>query len=59
VVQSALVLKPRSLQDEKEILALREQIMRVWALLSSSKGFDPAVLQPLLQVYIHLSQTII
>jgi len=49
-VQSALVLKPRSLQDEKEILALREQIMRVWALLSSSKGFDPAVLQPLLQL---------
>jgi aarF domain-containing kinase len=24
-----------------------EQVLRVWALLASSKGFDPAVLRPL------------
>uniref|UniRef100_A0A7S0RXD1 Protein kinase domain-containing protein n=1 Tax=Pyramimonas obovata TaxID=1411642 RepID=A0A7S0RXD1_9CHLO len=49
-VQSALMLRSRSLQDEAEILELRAQVLRVWDLLSSSKGFDPAVLQPLFQI---------
>jgi hypothetical protein len=29
---------------------LRAQVLRVWDLLRSDKGFDPASLQPLLQV---------
>mmetsp|Transcript_8504 Transcript_8504/g.17629 ORF Transcript_8504/g.17629 Transcript_8504/m.17629 type:complete len:91 (+) Transcript_8504:216-488(+) len=44
------MLRSRSLQDEAEILELRAQVLRVWDLLSSSKGFDPAVLQPLFQI---------
>lgn len=36
--------------DEEQVLELRDQVMSVWAMLSSSKGFDPAVLQPLFSV---------
>ncbi|KAI9200007.1 hypothetical protein LWI28_001431 [Acer negundo] len=32
------------------ILQLREQVFRVWGLLQSSENFDPALLQPVLQV---------
>ncbi|TXG51819.1 hypothetical protein EZV62_020988 [Acer yangbiense] len=32
------------------ILQLREQVFRIWGLLQSSENFDPALLQPVLQV---------
>ncbi|KAL5848103.1 hypothetical protein ACOSQ3_011627 [Xanthoceras sorbifolium] len=31
-------------------LQLREQVLRIWGLLQSSENFDPALLQPVLQV---------
>ena len=37
-------------EEEKAIMELRGQVLRVWTLLSSSKGFDPSVLEPLLQI---------
>jgi len=37
-------------EDMRRTMALREQVMRVWALLSTSRGFNPQSLQPLLQV---------
>jgi len=37
-------------EEERQVMELREQVLRVWALLTSSKGFDPAVLRPLLQL---------
>jgi hypothetical protein len=39
-----------TLEEERQVMELREQVLRVWALLTSSKGFDPAVLRPLLQL---------
>jgi len=41
---------PMSEEEEKAIMELRGQVLRVWTLLSSSKGFDPSVLEPLLQI---------
>jgi len=49
-VPASLRLTPRSLEDEEDILALRTRVLRVWGLLSSSSGFDPKALQPLLQI---------
>ncbi|GAQ87787.1 UbiB/Aminoglycoside phosphotransferase domain containing protein [Klebsormidium nitens] len=40
-------LKP---EDEVRLLQLRAQVLRVWDLLRNDKGFDPASLQPILQV---------
>lgn len=39
-----------SLREQAAILALREQVLRIWGLLQSSRGFDPAMLQPLVEV---------
>jgi hypothetical protein len=39
-----------STKDQAAMLMLREQVLRVWGLLQSSRGFDPAMLQPLVQV---------
>lgn len=36
--------------DISAIVNLREQILRIWNLLRTSEGFDPAVLQPIVQV---------
>ncbi|KAG0613018.1 hypothetical protein M758_6G070100 [Ceratodon purpureus] len=39
-----------SLRDQATTLALREQVLRIYGLLQSSRGFDPAMLQPLVEV---------
>lgn len=36
--------------DLTAMLELRDQVMRIWSLLRTSESFDPAVLQPVLQV---------
>ncbi|KAE8702124.1 putative Hydrolase [Hibiscus syriacus] len=36
--------------DLEAIMELRNQVFRIWSLLSSSENFDPALLQPILQV---------
>ncbi|MCO5596329.1 hypothetical protein L7F22_050390 [Adiantum nelumboides] len=36
--------------DLSEMLALREQILRIWSLLRTSEGFNPASLQPIVQL---------
>lgn len=39
-----------SVKDQAAMLALREQVLRIYDLLQSSRGFDPAMLQPLVAV---------
>lgn len=39
-----------SVQDQSSMLALRDQVLRIYGLLQSSRGFDPAMLQPLVEV---------
>lgn len=34
----------------KSMIELRDQVFRIWALLRTSENFDPALLQPILQV---------
>ncbi|KNA23329.1 hypothetical protein SOVF_025780 [Spinacia oleracea] len=36
--------------EQKNMLELRGQVLRVWGLLQSSNNFDPSLLQPILQV---------
>eukprot|EP00850_Spirogloea_muscicola_P016873 SM000140S00622 [mRNA] locus=s140:349317:356585:+ [translate_table: standard] len=36
--------------DRAAILELRDQVLRVWALLNTSAGFQPSMLQPLVEV---------
>ncbi|CAM6083702.1 unnamed protein product [Calypogeia fissa] len=36
--------------EEASMLALRDQVLRIWVLLRRSSGFDPAVLQPIVEV---------
>ena len=36
--------------EEARMMELREQVLRVWGLLQSSDGFDPAMLMPLVEV---------
>ncbi|KAE8670618.1 putative Hydrolase [Hibiscus syriacus] len=36
--------------DLETMMELRNQVFRIWGLLSSSENFDPALLQPILQV---------
>ena len=36
--------------DLTAMLELRDQVMRIWSLLRTSESFDPAILQPILQV---------
>ena len=53
-----------SLRDQASMLALREQVLRIYDLLQSSRGFDPAMLQPLVEVCdvfnpLHLSSNVI
>ncbi|KAM6546879.1 hypothetical protein CsatB_027615 [Cannabis sativa] len=36
--------------ERENVLELRDQVSRIWGLLQSSESFDPASLQPLLQV---------
>lgn len=36
--------------EQESMMELRDQVLRIWGLLQSSEQFDPAVLQPILQV---------
>ncbi|XP_057960559.1 protein ACTIVITY OF BC1 COMPLEX KINASE 3, chloroplastic isoform X4 [Malania oleifera] len=36
--------------EQESMMVLREQIFRVWGLLRSSQNFDPALLQPIIQI---------
>eukprot|EP00245_Coleochaete_scutata_P012861 TRINITY_DN5047_c0_g2_i1.p1 TRINITY_DN5047_c0_g2~~TRINITY_DN5047_c0_g2_i1.p1 ORF type:complete len:816 (+),score=191.42 TRINITY_DN5047_c0_g2_i1:218-2665(+) len=36
--------------EQEELLELRDQVLRIWTLLRSSASFDPATLQPLVDV---------
>lgn len=38
--------------EQESMLELRDQVFRIWGLLQSSENFDPALLQPILQVRI-------
>lgn len=39
-----------SIAEQESMMELRAQIFRIWELLRSSENFDPALLQPILQV---------
>ncbi|CAL0306184.1 unnamed protein product [Lupinus luteus] len=43
----ALIMSKTEIQS---MIELRNRVLRVWGLLQSSNGFDPALLQPILQV---------
>ncbi|KAF3944624.1 hypothetical protein ACB098_01G088200 [Castanea mollissima] len=36
--------------ERESMIGLRDQVLRIWFLLQSSENFDPALLQPILQV---------
>ncbi|KAJ7548260.1 hypothetical protein O6H91_07G004900 [Diphasiastrum complanatum] len=36
--------------EQSAMLVLRAQILRIWSLLQNSKGFDPAMLEPIVEV---------
>uniref|UniRef100_A0A7N2KTG1 Protein kinase domain-containing protein n=1 Tax=Quercus lobata TaxID=97700 RepID=A0A7N2KTG1_QUELO len=36
--------------ERESMIGLRDQVLRIWVLLQSSENFDPAILQPVLQV---------
>lgn len=36
--------------EKESMIELRDQVFRIWRLLQSSEDFDPALLQPILQV---------
>lgn len=36
--------------EQENMIKLRDQVFRIWRLLRSSENFDPALLQPILQV---------
>ena len=36
--------------EQENMIKLRDQLFRIWRLLQSSENFDPALLQPILQV---------
>ncbi|CAK7345927.1 unnamed protein product [Dovyalis caffra] len=46
------VTGPLTVSDSEieSMMALRDQVFRIWGLLRSSEDFDPALLQPILQV---------
>ncbi|KAL6279048.1 hypothetical protein ACE6H2_015929 [Prunus campanulata] len=39
-----------SIVEQESMIELRDQVFRIWGLLRSSESFDPALLQPILQV---------
>lgn len=39
-----------SAPERESMMELRQQVLRIWALLRSSNNFDPSILQPILQV---------
>ena len=39
-----------SVAEQESLIALRDQVVRIWGLLRTSESFDPALLQPIVQV---------
>ncbi|KMZ55915.1 putative aarF domain-containing protein kinase,chloroplastic [Zostera marina] len=39
-----------STEEQGQMLALRDQVMKIWDLLRLSRSFDPSILQPIVQV---------
>ncbi|KAI3834521.1 hypothetical protein MKW92_015097 [Papaver armeniacum] len=39
-----------SSSEQQSMLQLRDQVLRIWALLQSSEGFNPSLLQPIVQI---------
>ncbi|XP_023530918.1 protein ACTIVITY OF BC1 COMPLEX KINASE 3, chloroplastic [Cucurbita pepo subsp. pepo] len=37
-------------EEQESMIELRDQVLRIWRLLQSSENFDPALLQPIVQV---------
>lgn len=54
LIFNANVAGPLTVSDSEidSMMALRDQVFRIWGLLRSSQDFDPALLQPILQVNI-------
>ncbi|XP_011034732.1 PREDICTED: uncharacterized aarF domain-containing protein kinase At1g79600, chloroplastic [Populus euphratica] len=52
LIFNANVTGPLTVSDSEidSMMALRDQVFRIWGLLRSSQDFDPALLQPILQV---------
>ncbi|KAH8514898.1 hypothetical protein Peur_046467 [Populus x canadensis] len=52
LIFNANVAGPLTVSDSEidSMMALRDQVFRIWGLLRSSQDFDPALLQPILQV---------
>lgn len=52
LIFNANVAGPLTVSDSEidSMMALRDQVFRIWGLLQSSQDFDPALLQPILQV---------
>ncbi|KAJ6392513.1 hypothetical protein OIU77_026298 [Salix suchowensis] len=52
LIFSGNVTGPLTVNDSEieSLMALRDQVFRIWGLLRSSQDFDPALLQPILQV---------
>ena len=52
LIFSGIVTGPLTVSDSEieSLMALRDQVFRIWGLLRSSQDFDPALLQPILQV---------
>lgn len=41
-------------EEQESMIELRDQVLRIWRLLQSSENFDPALLQPIVQVRISI-----
>lgn len=41
-------------EEQESMIELRDQVLRIWRLLQSSENFDPALLQPVVQVRISI-----
>lgn len=51
IFNGTIIGPPKASASEQEsMLALRDQVFRIWGLLRSSESFDPSMLQPIVQV---------
>lgn len=52
LVSNGSTVRPFTMSDseQKSLLELRDQVLRIWGLLQSSQNFDPAILQPVVEV---------
>lgn len=44
-----------STEEQGQMLALRDQVMKIWDLLRLSRSFDPSILQPIVQVFYYFT----